>query len=57
MFFFFSSFIRTAASYIIGGEKVKIQKGTVIDCIFIFFRLHFIFFYMQMKNKYLCRMN
>ena len=49
--FFFSSIIRTAASHVIGGEKVKIQKGTVIDCIFYFFKLHFIFLYMQMKNK------
>lgn len=39
---FFSSIIRTAASHVIGGEKVKMQKGAIIDCIFIF-KLHFIF--------------
>jgi len=48
---FFPSIIITAASHIVGGEKVKIHKGTVIDCVFISFKLYFIFLYMHMKNK------
>jgi len=41
--FFFPSTIRTAASHVVGGEKVKIHKGTVIDYVFIF--LSYILFF------------